>query len=561
MVDQTHQLKLNNAKAATLTGALGRSGIDRVLENACLGQLDFLYLSPERLEDPMFKARTNRLDVRTIVVDEAHCISAWGHDFRPEYSKISQLKSIFPAAAWGAYTATATKDVLDDIKVQLQLKNAVVFTQPARRKNLAFQINSWGDPEIEILHQAIRLDEKYPTGSGLIYVRTRAKADKFAQRLISLNINAQSFHAGLSSDTKQKRQRNWVKNKTKVMVCTSAFGMGIDKADVRWVLHFDLPNTLEAYAQEAGRAGRDGFDSECIAFTDRGLKAKNSEALTNQFPTLEVIQSVYQNIANQGRIAIGDKPEKATEFLIDVAIDKLKISRTAIKASLNTLQKRGYLEVNEPSMSNGSVVWLGGKNRVLNEEKTLNSRISNTVMRMSTSPTYEIEVNLKSWSSMHSCKSDDLLNSLVSLDACGLIDWKPNSGNLKIVWTTSRIKASKVTLDLKHRKSRIEHLRAKLKSVHDYSESPTCRAFDIDLYFEPSTKKYTCGSCDNCTIDVDSIKTALTTAIPSNGVNAYKLIRGFPAGHRHEVSSILRTMLASKKIYAEGTMVFNLSVA
>ncbi|MBM72423.1 MAG: hypothetical protein CL847_06535 [Crocinitomicaceae bacterium] len=561
MEDQTHQIKLNNARAATLTSSLGRSGIDRVLENACLGKLDFLYLSPERLEDPMFKARISRLDVQTIVVDEAHCISEWGHDFRPEYSKISSLKEHFPQAVWGAYTATATKDVLDDIIEKLKLEKVEVFTASSRRPNLAFQVSSWGDPEVEILHEAITLNTLTNEGSGLLYVRTRALADKFAERLVFSGINAESFHAGLSSNTKLRRQRDWIKGKTKVMACTSAFGMGIDKSDVRWVLHFNLPTTLEAYTQEVGRAGRDGELSHCIAFIDDNLKQKNINAFSSQFPSIKDIQNVYQSIANQGRIAIGDKPNYTTLFSLENAKETLQINISLIHSSLNVLQKKGLIEVVNSISEHGSVVWLGGKNRILNEIGDLKSKLINELMRISTSPTQEIEINIRAWSSRLQCDNDNLINALSSLDATGLINWKPYNGELKIVWPMARINASKVTINTEEAKSRVRHLRDKQNAVYNYVDSIQCRSFELEKYFDSEAEIYQCGKCDNCTLFVDEITCKIKERIPEYGVNAYELIRSFPAGHRDKISSTLRHLLDTNVILAKGNILFISSVA
>jgi ATP-dependent DNA helicase RecQ len=307
MEDQTNQLKLLGARAASLTG--DRKNIDRILNNASVGALDFLYLSPERLKDPLFIAQAPLLDVKTIAIDEAHCISQWGHDFRPEFRNINVLKSYYPTAVLGAYTATATNEVLADIATQLKIDTGCIHTTSMRRQNLEFEVSTWGDTEEEILLLALKLK-----GSGLVYVKTRNDADRWATRLSSVGLSATSFHAGLEKSVKQKRQRDWISGKMPIMACTSAFGMGIDKADVRWILHVGAPANLESYVQEAGRAGRDGNPSRCILF--QGARdLKKSEARNKEmFPSLKTIQNIYQSLANQGKVAIGDTPIDPTNI-------------------------------------------------------------------------------------------------------------------------------------------------------------------------------------------------------------------------------------------------------
>ena len=555
MEDQTINLKASGIRASSLSGNIGNDGIDRVLENASLGKLDFLYLSPERIENQMFQARANKLDVRTIIVDEAHCISQWGHDFRPDYCDIKNLKTLFPNTVWGAYTATATEDVLRDIELQLELDNPQVFRSSLRRSNLKYSVNLWGNPEVETLHETIKLSQKYSDGAGLLYVKSRAVADKFATRLKTLGLRAESYHAGLNSKVKAKRQNNWLKGKTQIICCTSAFGMGIDKPNVRWVIHYNLPNSLESYIQEAGRAGRDLKESECIAFFDSELSKRNTSSIEAKFPELRLIQDVYQNIADQGRVAIGDNQK--CDFSIDKALDKLNISRSVLRRCLSILESHAYISFKEPSVEDGHVVWLGGKNRILNEETGLTGKLSAHFMRVSTSPSEEIQIQLKKLCSQLFCKQEDLESSLLALNAKGLIFWAPNNGELKVTWPNSRIAANKIVFDSKLLASRKEHLLDKLDLVNKYAQSKNCRAIELENYLDSNTIRDNCAVCDNCTWDSFKAEASLRKIINSeNGISAYELIRKFNPGHRLSVSQILRQLLDSGLIYTEGTKVF-----
>ena len=562
MDDQCDQLKRLGVKAEALTSSLGAKGIDRVLENASIGKVDFLYLSPERLEDQTFKARSHKFNITTIVVDEAHCISQWGHDFRPDFRKINTLRNQFPEAVWGAFTATATTQVIDDICEQLQLKDFNVFKAPMRRANLIYHVNNWGDPDVEILKQALKLSSDSPSDTGLIYVQSRALAEKFAQLLLALGIKASSFHAGLNSNEKRRRQKDWITGKTPVMACTSAFGMGIDKADVRWVLHYNVPSTLESFIQEAGRAGRDGLDSVCISFVSDALRSKSLNDLSSQFPSLEEIRSVYQNLSNQGKVAIGDLPENTTEFNIENAQKSTGLSRRRLRACLGILERNNYIDLVEKKSGDGSVVWLGGKNRILNKSKDLPTDLSRHFMRTSTSAHQVISVKLKQLSEKFSSNIESITVALSTLDAMGLIDWMPNNDNLKVNWLRSRVDAMRLNVDFDSLSKRKNLLTEKLESVHEFIDTTECRATVLEGYFSDSSEK--CGKCDNCTWNPDGKREALLQSIENSGktgVDAFDLIRFYPAGHRGRISLVLREMLNSNEIYVEGTKVFSSSLA
>lgn len=561
MDDQCSALKKLGLRAAFISGSIGAKGIDRVLENAAIGKLDFLYMSPERIKDAMFQARHQRMDVRTIAIDEAHCISGWGHDFRPEFRNIVRLRSMFPEAAFGAYTATATNEVMADIATELEMADAAVFKASSRRPNLSYHCSTWGDPDLEVLKTAKQLNLQYPKDAGLIYVRSRAAADLVAQRLISLGLNAASFHAGLSANEKESRQRSWINGKTSIMACTSAFGMGIDKANVRWVLHLGVSPNLENYIQEAGRAGRDGNPSTCILFHNPNSESTLRESSALNYPPKEFIKDVYQCIANLGSVAIGDQPEKRTYIDSEAIKDKLNCTYASLSSALRLLSLAGYIEIKEHrnSENTGTARWLGGRYRVLNEENSVNSDLRDYLQRSSTSSTTNIHINTKSISKILNYPEEKILLSLTSLDAQGAIEWIPDKGGISISWIAPRAEASNIVISSDIYEDRKALISQKLNSMIDYANSTSCKSSFIELYFDGSTPSKNCGVCDSCTFDELNAKTEVSQLIKSKGdkgIDSYELIRNFPPGNRKQIAEILRKMLDSDEIFNRGAKVF-----
>ena len=555
MEDQTNQLKLLGARAAYLSG--DRKNIDRILNNARVGGLEFLYLSPERLKDPLFLAQAQKLDVRTIAIDEAHCISHWGHDFRPEFRNINILKSYYPKASLGAYTATATAEVLTDIATHLTIGNDCIHAYSTRRHNLEFEVSTWGDTEEEVLLLALQLK-----GSGLVYVKTRNEADRWSARLSSAGLSATSFHAGLEKNIKQKRQRDWIVGRTTIMACTSAFGMGIDKPDVRWVLHVGAPANIESYVQEAGRAGRDGKPSRCVLFQGERELIKSESRMKEMFPPLITIQNIYQSISNQGTVAIGDTPEKPTKMDLKESAKRAKCTTSEAKSALTFLNNAGHIElISNPRSSFGTVKWLGGRSRVINETTHPTDMLAAHLMRigldMQPISTSAKQLGIELGITEHITET-----ALRTLDAQGRVEWMPQAAEHEIAWPSARINAKKITLPTSVYAERRDAADRKWSAIQDFISTDICRSAQLDAYFFEEPKS-PCGVCDNCTWDPDETQNKLLHLLKNRhpeGIDAFNLIRNFKAGHKRLVSQTLRILLDEGRIRTNGTVVYVISL-
>ena len=544
MQDQVEGLKEKGLNAISLAGNLNYRTIERLLDNAERLPCCFLYCSPERLHHPLLKSRLQRLPIRTIVVDEAHCISQWGHDFRPEYRMVSSLRDQCPGAAWGAFTATATQNVLKDIEVQLKLDAAGVFEFPMQRANLIYSVFTAGDAEKELL-----LALKRSRGSGLLYVASRSEAEFWSDRMRQIGIQSSAYHAGISAPERLKIQTSWMTGDYRVLACTSAFGMGIDKPDVRFVFHASPPQDLESYVQEAGRAGRDGEPSLCMLFMNRNSLDLSRKKLEQKAPDLRAIQKVYQGLANQGSVPVGARPEEPTIFDADLWLKGSEMRHFDWNLSMNYLNRSGY--ISSDRLDDGERFEIA-----LRESLTESSLEGNpTAIRMRSAlsdwfRTHESNAivpiqSLKQSSGMtaHQCRIE-----LDRLKKWGFIESRRLPPLYQIEWIRPREEAKNVILPQSLMVDWVQSLEAKWEAFSAYAASTNCRQQIIQSYFS-GDEVQACENCDNCMKANESwAREKWLIAIPEQGLEIVQLANRVPVRYKSVLFHFLDLWAESNEI-------------
>jgi ATP-dependent DNA helicase RecQ len=496
MNDQVANLKKRGLSAVALTSAMTMKEIDTALGNAFHGHLQFIYVSPERLQNEVFRQRLAHLPVSLIAVDEAHCISQWGHDFRPSYRQISSLRSYFPAVKVIALTASATAPVISDIQEQLQFSRQRVFRQSFARLNLRYVVQH-EENKFERLLKMIR----NVGGAGVVYVRNRKKTEELARALSENNVSSQAYHAGLKYDDRQKVQQEWIADKTQVICATNAFGMGIDKPDVRFVAHLDLPESLEAYFQEAGRAGRDGSTAYAVLFYTGADQQRLTDQLRLSFPEPDQMRKVYQAICNYYQVPIGAGEGTVVEFDIERLCASYNLQTSVVYNCVKFLEKENYLSLIDGAFELSKVMITCTKEQ-LYEFELRNPRLEpliKTLLR-SYGGLFEQYTHISERELGYRVKTGalDLTRQLQQLEKEQILSYIPQSALPRLLFVQSRVDAKYLYFSPENYEQLKKRAAERVKSVIDYSgNNRQCRQGQLLRYFnEPDYKD--CGHCDVC---------------------------------------------------------------
>ncbi|MDR0833186.1 MAG: RecQ family ATP-dependent DNA helicase [Candidatus Symbiothrix sp.] len=495
MKDQVDNLRKRGIKAAMVHSGMSHQEILVALDNCIFGDYKFLYVSPERLHTELFQAKLLDLNVCMLAIDESHCISQWGYDFRPAYLRIAELREALPDVPVLALTATATPEVVDDIQEKLHFKQKNVFQKSFERKNIAYVVRRTEDKLFEI----IRILNSVP-GTGIVYVRSRKRTKDIATELQRQGIDADFFHAGLTSDEKNRKQNAWKDGTCRVIVCTNAFGMGIDKPDVRIVIHYELPSSLEEYFQEAGRAGRDEQKSFAVALYNNRDQAQLKKRLPDEFPDKEFIKEVYEKLAYFYQIGMGEGAQTGHNFILEAFCQVYHYNMTQVHSALKLLDLAGYIEYMEETEKRSKLMFTVHRDELY--QISLDAELDKL-----------LQVLLRSYTGLFSDYiyiSEELLaqrtglthhavyEGLKTLSQQNIIHYIPAKANPTIFYTCDRAELKHLNIPKSVYEMRQKRLKDRLEHVIFYGSSTSmCRSQILMTYFGQKDSA-ACGHCDVC---------------------------------------------------------------
>ena len=501
MSDQVNNLKSKQIRAIAISSAMTPREVDIALDNCIYGDYKFLYLSPERLENEVVRNRLQKMNINIIAVDESHCISEWGYDFRPSYLKIAQIRSLTQAAVI-ALTASATEKVVEDIQEKLQFKSRNVIKSSFYRDELSYVVLKHEDKDTKLLHVLNKVK-----GSAIVYCNTRKETKRLHLMLKEHGISSHYYHAGLDILDRDSKQKQWLMNHVRVMVATNAFGMGIDKADVRLVVHNFLPYSLEAYYQEVGRAGRDQKLAYAIMITNRFDADEMNKKIEDHFPEINEIRTVYQQLANHFGLATGSGQFSEFPFEINEFCEKYSLNYLKTYNILKLLEKEDILKLS-PSVNQPSRIYFKISNIELYQFQIANKKydILLKILLRSYASLFDTYVKIQESiiakrAQINTQEVKDLLSKLHQMD---IIDYIPQNSHPKILFLKERIDTKRLIISKETLEKRKNIEKQKSKSVIQFiNNNHICRSSFIQSYFgEKNPKK--CGKCDVC-LDINKL--------------------------------------------------------
>ena len=566
MKDQVEALKEKGIPALQVYSGMSFIEVKKALQNAVHGNYKFLYVSPERLETNLFLEYFPAMNINLIAVDEAHCISQWGYDFRPPYLRIANLRKRLPEVPVLALTASATKDVQDDISGKLAFrKNMQLFQKSFERPNLSYSVFNVASKQkklLEILNNV--------AGSAIVYCKSRKLTKEVADLLMLNGINADHYHAGLLNDERNKKQEDWIKNKTRVIVSTNAFGMGIDKPDVRAVVHYNVPDCLENYYQEAGRAGRDEKKSYAVLlYNNKELEELQLQA-DIRFPPEDEIKKVYNAVMNYLQIAAGGGEGQSFDFDMQAFSAAFKTDILATNYILKTLEQEEFISYNESFFKPSTIVFLIDKDELADFEKAYPA-LEPTIKGLlrSYGGIFDFPVNISELNLAKFLRKDIAVvkKDLFLLRQSGIIDYTPQKDKPQITLIKNRMYADSFHINLKNYLERKEEFRNRINAIINYIKTTTdCRSRFIALYFNDMAAGK-CGICDNCikeknnslsTKEFENISSHIFQLLKQKPLKADELIKQSKGINKDKIWKVLDYLQAERKLVvnAEGNIAF-----
>jgi len=558
MKDQVNRLNTLEIKSIAIHSGMSVEEIDNALENSIFGDYKFLYVSPERISTRVFQAKVSRLNLSLVAIDEAHCISQWGYDFRPSYLKIASLRDhISDKVPFLALTASATPQVVDDIMTKLAFKEKNVLKTSFDRKNISYLVRNVEEKESYLIKTLQKIK-----GSGIVYVRSRKRCKEVAELLVTNGISADFYHAGLTDELRDKKQAAWTLGETRVIIATNAFGMGIDKPDVRFVIHWDIPDSIESYFQESGRAGRDDKPSFAVLLYTPADKSRLKDTIRKKFPSVERIKDTYEALCNFLQIPLGSAKDNVFEFNLNEFVSRFRLPVIETYNSLQFLQREGYMEFTE-EINNPSRVHFVVSRDDLYKFQVANESFDGFIkllLRSYTGMFSEfVPINEEALSSKSAATRNTIYQYLVKLSSLNIIRYIPGKKSALVIFTEERLvrKALMISPDnYLHVKEKYE---IRLDKMIQYADTDNhCRSVYLLNYFGEESDR--CGICDVCRArneldlskyEFDLILEDIKSTLESSNPDAMELVRLIDHPE-DKIIKVMRWLLDHNKIVPDG---------
>lgn len=558
MKDQVDNLRSRGIKAAMIATGMSRRERNIALENCINGGYKFLYISPERIATEMFINRLREMNISLIVVDEAHCISQWGYDFRPSYLHIASLRTHLPLVPVLALTASATRAVAQDIQKQLKFRDGRMLQKSFARPNLSYVVRTGENKQQQLFH----ILERVP-GSAIVYVRSRKHTKEIATDLSRAGFSATYYHAGLASEEKNERQQLWSSGKIRVMVATNAFGMGIDKPDVRVVIHADVPNSPEEYYQEAGRAGRDGKRSYAVLLYANSDKITLKRRIAESFPPKDFILQVYDRVCNFLKVAVGDGAERLYEFSLNNFCQTFNIQPFRTVSALQILTQTGVLEFIEETDSLSRIMMLMHRDELYNlslDDST--DKVLQCLLRSYTGLFADyVTIHEEVLQNRLGISAQSVYEALLLLSRMHVLHYIPRKRTPYIYYPIRRVESRYIVIPRSVYEERKERMARRIEYMIDYANARSCRSAVLLRYFDE--KANDCDCCDNCiarraTPLTDERFAQITYAVKSllaNGSIALPRLTEMLSYPQEQIVEVVRTLCDEKILQMDGITV------
>ena len=559
MKDQVDNLKAKGIKATAVYSGMSREEIIINLENCIFGNYKFLYISPERLSSELFLTKLQQMNICLLVVDESHCISQWGYDFRPSYLKISEIRKHLPSVPVLALTATATEEVVDDIQEKLNFKTKNAFRKSFERKNIAYIVRETEDKLFEIINILTKIQ-----GTGIIYVRSRKRTQDLALVLQRQGISADFYHAGITADQKVSKQNKWKTGECRIMVCTNAFGMGIDKPDVRIVIHYELPGSLEEYFQEAGRAGRDEQKAYAIALHSQKDESLLKKRIKDEFPERDYIKDLYEKLACYFQIAINSGFQMTKNFNLEEFCTIFKYSFTQAHHALKLLALSGYIEYTEETERHSRLIFTVNRDELYkytNQDKNAEN-VLKVVLRSYTGLFSDYAyINEELLANRTGLTSPQVYEILKMLSQQHIIHYIPAQKTPTITYLQNREDLKYIFIPQSVYEERKNRISERINKIIEYANrKEVCRSRLLLEYFGEKKSK-DCGQCDVClkkrkdglnNYTFNTISTEIFNKLSDSEIKITQLFDALPEFPEEKIIQVVRILAGEEKIKIQG---------